>query len=69
MYPQDFFEEIDKTTTLLGVKDHQVVRIAAYQFKVMVDLQFKGVEKVDQMVRLQLLGKNSPRCSSRNNCR
>ncbi|XP_019251201.1 PREDICTED: uncharacterized protein LOC109230128 [Nicotiana attenuata] len=43
--PQDFLEEFEKATTLLGVKDYRVVRLAAYQLKDIADLWFKGIEK------------------------
>ncbi|XP_033515760.1 uncharacterized protein [Nicotiana tomentosiformis] len=41
--PRDFLEETEKTTTLLGVKDHRVVILAAYQLKDVAELWFKGV--------------------------
>ncbi|XP_009793299.1 uncharacterized protein [Nicotiana sylvestris] len=43
--PHDFLEKAEKATTLLGVKDYRVVRLAAYQLKDIADLWFKGVEK------------------------
>nr|XP_033510566.1 uncharacterized protein LOC117275382 [Nicotiana tomentosiformis] len=43
--PSVFLEEVEKATTLLGVKDYRVVRLAAYQLKDIADLWFKGVEK------------------------
>ncbi|XP_070036434.1 uncharacterized protein [Nicotiana tomentosiformis] len=43
--PWDFLEEFEKATTLLGVKDYQVVQLATYQLKDVADLWFKGVEK------------------------
>ncbi|OIT08804.1 hypothetical protein A4A49_65768 [Nicotiana attenuata] len=36
--PQDFLEEVEKATTLLGVKDYWVVRLATYQLKDIADL-------------------------------
>nr|XP_009762914.1 PREDICTED: uncharacterized protein LOC104214889 [Nicotiana sylvestris] len=43
--PQDFLEEVEKATTLLGVKDYRVVRLVVYQLKDIADLWFKGIEK------------------------
>ncbi|XP_075074818.1 uncharacterized protein LOC142162370 [Nicotiana tabacum] len=43
--PQDFLEEVEKATTLLGVKDYRVVRLTTYELKDIADLWFKGIEK------------------------
>ncbi|XP_033514729.1 uncharacterized protein [Nicotiana tomentosiformis] len=42
---QDFLEEVEKATTLLGVKDNWVVQLASHQLKYIADRWFKRVEK------------------------
>lgn len=43
--PQDFLGETEKATSFLGVNDHRVVRLEAYQLKDATDLRFKRVDK------------------------